>query len=128
MSHGKFVQKNGYGGSAGQTNKINANAEVLTVDVEDLSNVVLHLIQLVDSGTVTLVTEYTLDGTYWAVLDASTAAGDFAAGVGAVVAYTLADAAGMPIPAKKVRIRASAYGASGEYLLSVGGWQRPGFA
>ncbi len=129
MDAQKFVCRNGVGGSGTDTGFINAAAEVLEVDVSDLTNVVLHLVQLVDDGTVTLVTEYTIDGTYWAILDASTDASDLGSGVGATVAVTLSDAAGMPIPAKKVRIRASAYSSStAKYLLRAAGWQLPGNA
>lgn len=115
----QMVQRSGQGQS---DDKINLNAEALTADVEGLTNVAMHVVQLVDSGTVTLVPEYTVDGTYWAALGATIAATDFAPGVGAVLVRSLSDAAGMPIPAKKVRVRASAYGASGEYLMRAAGF------
>ncbi len=117
----QFVQRSGYNAV---NNKIDANLESLICDVEDLTNVVVQLIQLVDNGTVVLVTEYTLDGTYWIPLDASTDATDIGVGVGSSVAFTLSDAAGMPIPAKQVRVRSSTHSGTGEYLMRAAGWRR----
>lgn len=124
---GQFVSRAGTGGSAGDTGKINAVNEVLTCQTNDLSNIVLHLIQAVDAGTVTLSVEYSLDGTHWAI-HTTKADTDFAAAANDVEVVTLSDANGMPIPAAAVRIKATAYAATGEYKLVVGGYQRLGFA
>lgn len=111
MAEGKFVSRAGYGGSVGATDKIDAANEVLSVNTEDLNNIVLHLIQSVDASTVTLSVEYSLNGTYWRPFTTK-ADSDFAAGVDKVIEVTLSDANGMPIPCAAVRIKATAYGLS----------------
>lgn len=128
MDMEKLICRNGLGpGSNVDTANITVQDETLVVDVSDLTDVTLHLVQIVDGGTVTLSVEYTLDGTYWAVLTTK-ADTDFADENGDVEVVNLANGSTvpMPIPAKKVRIRASALSAGGTYALRVGGRQMQG--
>ncbi len=79
--------------------------------------------QLTDSGTVNIVLEKSIDGVNWAIIDATVAHGDFAAGSNKSVEYTLSDGNGMPTLAKQIRATVSAYGASGVYSMAIAGQQ-----
>lgn len=103
------------------TASILANSKTLTVDCADLKNITIQLVQVVDAGTVVLVTEKSLDGTYWETVDASTAEGDFAAGNGAAVSFSLSDSNGMALRCKQVRVRTTTYTSTGEYAMRVSG-------
>jgi hypothetical protein len=107
---------------------VDAAAEASTINVEDLDRIVLHLVQVTDAGTVVLVTEYSLDGTYWITLDASTAESDFAAAAGACVEFTLSDSNGMSKAVKLVRMRASSLAGGGVYTFRASGVQRGSYA
>lgn len=100
---------------------LDAAAEAVTFDVSDLEHVVIQLVQVTDAGTVVLVTEASIDGTYWDVVDASTAETDFAAAAGATVSFSLSDANGMPKAYRKVRVRASALAGGGTYTARCSG-------
>ena len=91
------------------------------VDVSNMQNASIMINQLVDSGTVTIVLEKSVDGVNWSVVDASTTAGDFVAGNNTSLEFTLSDANGMPTVAKQIRARCTAYGASGTYTMTVAG-------
>lgn len=115
---GDFRQAQGSGPADGL---IDASAEALTFDVGELEHIIVQLVQVVDAGTVVLVTEASIDGTYWDVVDASTADTDFAAGVGATVSFTLSDANAMPKAYKFARVRASALAGGGSYTARCSG-------
>jgi hypothetical protein len=122
----KYVTRAGFGGSGVDTGIIDANAEVLVVDVQDLDRITCHAIQVTDSGTVTLVIEGTMDGTAWLLIGASMAETNFPAGAQTVIERTISDANAMSLVYKQVRLRCTAYGASGVYRFQVSGVQRDG--
>lgn len=103
---------------------IGATTDVAQADISDLEGVTVLLNQIVDSGTATLVVDISYDGTNFVPAVASKADSDFAAGANnSIVAYTLSDANGMPLSAQLVRVRCTAYGASGKYSAAVTGRQ-----
>lgn len=126
--HGNIRVRNGIGGSSGETGIINANGESLGTECEDLDNVSIVVVQATDAGTVTLVVEKTFDGTNWIAVGSSIAETAFAAGDGATIERTLSDSNGMPLVAKKVRVRATALAGGGVYSMHVAGRVRAGFA
>lgn len=103
------------------TGTMNTSTDQCIVDVSDLTNVSVFLNQLVDSGTVTIVLEKSIDGVNWALIDASTVATDFVAGNNTSLEFTLSDSNGMPTLCKQVRATCTAYGASGTYSMTVSG-------
>jgi hypothetical protein len=115
---GDFRQVVGSGPADGN---IDAAAEALTFDVSELEHVIIQLVQVTDAGTVVLVTEASIDGTYWDVVDASTAETDFAAGAGTTVSFSLSDANGMPKAYRQARVRASALAGGGVYTARCSG-------
>lgn len=121
--------RNGVGGSAGETTIINLAGESLVVDVADLDNIVVHVIQNVDDGTVTGEIQHSLNGTTgWVLVGAVITAASFPAGVDTVVERTISDANGMSIRTGKIRfIVPSVYTGTGTYSLRVAGVQRHGF-
>ena len=125
MSVRKYITRNGVGTPNGI---IDAAAEVLTCSVEDLDNIVVQVAQENDAGTATLHIEKTLDGTHWLQVGANLTEASFPAGNGTVVEVSLSDANGMPLPAKAIRLRASALASGGTYDVIVGGKQREGYA
>jgi hypothetical protein len=113
-------------GTAGQ---IDAASEVLTVDCEDLTNIVLWVTQVTDNGTVTLDVEISPDGITWGALGAALTEASFAAANGAVAAPRPVEGTnGLPLAIKQARIRASAYSGTGVYSLKASGYQRPGYS
>jgi hypothetical protein len=123
---GRLIMREGFGGSGVDTAIINAAAEVLTVDIEDLTNVVLWVTQVTDNGTVTLDLEISPDGTTWSALGSPIAESDLPAGAG-TIQRSVSDSNGMPIAIKQARIRSSAYTGTGVYALKVSGFQRDGY-
>jgi hypothetical protein len=124
-----LVVRNGVGGSVGETSVINAAAESLVVDVADLDNIVVHVIQNVDNGTVTGAIEHSLNGTSgWVALGAAVTESSFPAGTDTVVERTISDANGMSIRTGKIRFNVpTVYTGTGSYSLRVAGVQRHGF-
>lgn len=121
--------RNGVGGSVGETTIINAAGEALTVDVADLDNIVVHVIQNVDDGTVTGAIEHSLNGTSgWVALGAAVTEASFPAGADTVVERTISDSNGMSIRTGKIRFRVpTVITGTGTYSLRVAGVQRHGF-
>lgn len=113
--------------TGGTNGLIDAAAEVMTADVRDLENVTIILEQVVDAGTVVLVTEKSPDGVLWQTVDASTAETDFPAGANTSVEFSLSDASGMSLPTMQVRVRASALAGGGTYRMKVTGRQKAGY-
>ncbi len=105
------------------TGTMNASTDQCIVDVSDMTNVSIFLNQIVDSGTVTIVLEKTIDGVNWATIDAATAATDFPAGNNTSLEFTLSDSNGMPTLATQVRATCTAYGSSGTYSMHACGLQ-----
>lgn len=120
----KYVSRNGIGGSAGETDIINAAAEVLAVDTEDLQGASLYVVQQTDAGTASLVVEESPDGTLWAQVGTAIAEADFPAGANTAVVRNLESGNGMPRVTKQVRIRAASLAGGGVYRLVVAGVQR----
>lgn len=125
----RFVAKTPAGGDVvGTANGlIDAAAEAQTCTIEDLSNVVIHAVQVNDAGTVVAHIEATLDGTNWFQVGANLTEASWPAANNAVVERTLSDANGMPLAYKAVRMRASALAAGGTYIMVVGGRQKHGY-
>lgn len=125
LSNGKYVTRDlTLTTDTGSDGVIAATTDVAQADISDMDGVSVLLNQLVDSGTVTLVVDISYDGTNWVTSAASKAESDFPAGTNTtVVAYTLSDTNGMPVTAKLVRVRCTAYGASGHYTATVTGRQ-----
>lgn len=95
------------------------------IPCDDLINISYHVVQKVDSGTVTLQVESTPDGTGVLAEGSTVADTDFAAGVDAYEpAVSMSDANGMPRVVAALRLNATAYAASGEYQLVVIGQRR----
>jgi hypothetical protein len=126
---GNFVYRDGVGGSVGATGVIDAIGESLTVDVGDLDNIVAHVIQNVDNGTVTANLEHSLNGTTgWTAIGAAITEASFAAGADTVVERTFSDSNGMSIRTGKIRLKVpTTYTGTGTYSLRIGGVQRDGF-
>ncbi len=103
------------------TGTMNTSTDQCIVDVSDLTNVSIFLNQIVDSGTVTIVLEKSVDGVNWATVDASTTEAGFPAGANTAVEFTLSDSNGMPTLCKQVRATCTAYGASGTYSMVAAG-------
>lgn len=120
----KFQSRNGFGGSAGETDVINAAAEVLAVDVEDLQGASLYVVQATDAGTVSLIVEESPDGALWAQVGTAIAESDFPAGANTAVLRHLESGNGMPRVTKLVRVRAATLTGGGVYRLVVAGVQR----
>jgi hypothetical protein len=113
-------------GTAGQIDALN---EVLSVDCEDLTNIVLWVTQATDNGTVTLDVEISPDGVTWAAHGAALTEASFAAGAGTVATPRVVEGTnGLPLAIKQARIRASVYTGTGVYTLKVSGYQRPGYS
>jgi hypothetical protein len=124
----RLIMREGFGGSGVDTGIINAISEVLQVDVEDLTNVVLWVTQATDNGTVTLDVEISPDGTTWRAFGSALTEASFAAANGAVAAtISISDANGMPLAIKAARIRSSVYTGTGVYSLKASGFQRAGY-
>lgn len=102
------------------TGTMSANADACVIDISDMKNVSIYLNQLTDASTVVIKLEKTIDGTNFAVLDASTAESDFPAGNNKSVEFTLSDANGMPTLAKQVKATVTAYG-GGVYSMTACG-------
>lgn len=105
---------------------LDAAAEAVVAQAEDLSSISVVLVQVTDAGTATLVVEKTLNGTDW-IQVASKADSDFAAGAGATIEIPLSDSNGMPVVAKQLRVRASALAGGGVYSAHIAGRQVGGF-
>jgi hypothetical protein len=118
----KLIKRDGVG--AAGIIVIDAAAEALMVDVEDLTNVVIWAIQTTDAGTATLPVEISPDGTTWVAFGADLTEASFAAGAGTAVQRSVSDANAMPLAIKQVRLRASALAGGGAYGLKVTGFQR----
>jgi hypothetical protein len=124
---GRFIHRDAVMGTdTGATGVIDANSDTMVVSVDDLSNISVYLNQLVDSGTVSLLVEKTVDGTNWATVATKTQA-DFPAGANKSIELTLSDGNGMPLRAKAIRVTASGYGATGTYTMTVAGSLVQGF-
>ncbi len=99
---------------------ISAALDACVVDVSDMTNISVFLNQLTDAGTVTLKIEKSVDGTNWAVVDASTVESDFPSGNNKSIEFPLSDANGMPTLAKQIKVSCSAL-ATGVYSVTVAG-------
>lgn len=126
---GNLTVRDGVGGSVGFTAIIDAIGEALTVDVGDLDNIVCHVIQNVDNGTVTANLEHSLNGTTgWTAIGAAITEATFPAGADTVVERTFSDANAMSIRTGKIRLKVPAvYTGTGTYSLRIAGVQRDGF-
>lgn len=122
----ELVCRNGVGGSAGETDRINAQGEVLVCEVADLDNITILAIQATDAGTCTLTVEKSFDGVQFVPVGATIAESGFAAGANTAVERTLSDSNGMPLVAKQVRLSGTALAGGGVYKLQVCGKKRPG--
>lgn len=100
---------------------ISAALDSCTIDVSDMTNMSLFLNQLTDAGTVVLVVEKSVDGTNWAVVDASTIESDFPVGANKAIEFTLSDANGMPLVTKQLKVTSSALAGGGVYSAKVAG-------
>jgi len=129
MAANQLKTKSGILTGAGTAGQIDALDEVLTIDVEDLTNIVLWVTQVTDNGTVTLNVEISPDGITFGAHGSALTDASFAAAAGAVAAPIVIEGTnGMPLAIKQVRIRASAYTGTGVYTLKASGYQRPGYA
>lgn len=124
MQTQKFITRAGQGTANAL---IDAAAEVLTIDCEDLENMSLIVEQVADAGTVILVVEKSMDGTCWIPFGANITEATFAAGANQGVERTNSDANGMPLVCKQVRVTASALAGGGTYRIKAAGKQRYGY-
>lgn len=111
----------------GDTGQMDEVGDVSVVDVSELSHISIYLNQITDNGTVTIVLEKSVDGTNWAVVDASTVESDFVAGANTALEFTLSDANGMPTHAKQIRARMTVHTGTGGYTMTVAGSLRAGY-
>lgn len=123
---GEYTVRTGIGGSTGEVGVINANAEVLVVDVTDLDNVTAFVTVNTIAGTTSLSPEYTIDGTHWVAWGAAVVHGDLVSATGGVV-RTLSDSNGMALRVKQVRLRSTALAGGGSYGFVAAGTKRAGF-
>lgn len=100
---------------------ITAANDACVVDVSDMTNISVFLNQLTDAGTVVLTIEKSVDGTNYAVVDASTVETDFPAGANKSIEFPLSDANGMPTVAKQLKVTCTALAAGGIYSVTVAG-------
>jgi hypothetical protein len=103
---------------------IDALNEALVADVSNLDNVSVHVVQVNDAGTVSLVLEISADGQFFAPFGAAIPDTDFAPGPGTVIPRTLSDANGMPLVMGQVRVRAGIFTGAGSYRVKVVGKER----
>lgn len=120
---GDFKSKPGTGTP---NNKIDAAAEFLEVDVDGYTNIVAVATVENIAGTLAAQMDYTVNGTHWIPFGAAIVHGDLTA-VSLGVARTLSDANGMPILAKKVRLRAPTLTGGGIYGFHAAGAKLPGY-
>lgn len=99
-----------------------ASSDVLYI--EDLAGGAICIVsEEVNSGTVVGLVKWSHDGvTYFTLGSSITESSSFP------VMEPIEDGDGNPLPAKYIKFVASAYGASGEYKLTVAGRQLKGFA
>lgn len=129
QSNGKYVYRDmTLTTDPGGSGTINAALDVATVSVEDLDDVTVFLHQVTDAGAVSLVVDYSPDGTNWVPAVATKSEADFGAGAHAsIAAYTLSDTHGMPLVAKQVRVTAASLSGGGVYGAGVTGRQTANF-
>lgn len=106
---------------------ISAALDQCQVDLTGMTNISIFVNQIVDSGTVTLVVEKSIDGVNWSSANANLSEASFAAGANEAVEVTLSDTNGMPTVAKAARVTCSAYGASGTYSVTAAGLLTDGY-
>lgn len=125
QSNGKYVSRDlTLTTDTGGTGVLDAVGDVAQCDISDLDGVQLILNQLTDNGTVTLITDYSVDGTNFVPAVATKTEADFAAGANlSIAAYSLSDANGMPLVAKILRVRDTVHTGTGTYSATVSGRQ-----
>ncbi len=112
--------------SLATADQVNAAETSPSLSCEDLGpGKQLIVTEETNSGTATLQPEWSPDGSKWFALGATIADSDFVSS--APIVRALTDAGGNDLPAKEVRLRATAYAASGVYGLVVVGRQLPGY-
>jgi hypothetical protein len=108
----------------GTVGVIDTVGDVAVADVRDMDNITLTFNQLTDNGTVTLIADYSIDGTNWLQALATKAETDFpAANNVGIVAYTFSDSDGMPLVAMQIRVRCTVHTGTGTYSAVVAGRQ-----
>jgi hypothetical protein len=121
-----YVARNAVGPAANGI--IDAAGEALIVDIEDLTRVEVYIVQETDAGTVSIDFQRSPDGiTYVKVGDTITEA-DFPAGDDTAVTRTISTVDGSELPAKKLRVIATALAGGGAYQVKVAGFQKDGYA
>jgi len=124
---GKLITKTGtIVVDTGTTGRLDAVGDQAVVDCSDLYNLVIVGNCTTPSTTVTLVFEVSYDGTFWSSAGANATIANFAT---ANTAYVLAqsDAHSMPLPIKQARVTITVLTGTGQYSLSVAGYQRMGY-
>lgn len=103
----------------GTTLVIDAASDSIVVDVRELERVSLYVNQIVDSGTIALRIDKTVDGTNWATV-ATLADTDFPAGANTSKEVTLSDSNGMPLRALMLKVTCTAR-TGGSYTATAAG-------